>query len=145
MMAVFKYWRVILIATSTVLLAAFFGLWRYEALSHSKTKDELLRAEFTIKGHEENIKISEKVSHDYQDNIDRLNADIKRLRNRPAKCVTIAPSSIVHSEAGQRPKHGSENGIRSDWLYDFAIEAEEIRIERNSCKDFVNQVWESKD
>jgi len=138
----------IALAVCIAVLLLFFGLWRYESKSHSVTKDRLETAIQTISVHEKNTEISERASNEYQANIDRLNADIKRLRARPAKCITFTPSSGVYNEKGQRAGHGSEDGesvgIRSDWLYDYAIEAEKIRIERNGCKDFVNKVWDSR-
>lgn len=137
-----RFWREIAIAILVVSTAAFFGLWRYEALDHKTTKESLKTAQATIKQHLENIEIVERANNEYQSNIDRLNADVKRLRKRPAKCITITPE--LHSETGSGRGHGEENGISSGWLYDYAIEAEELRIERNACKDFVNDVWESQ-
>lgn len=139
-----KLWVLLAVGVLMVSTATGFGLWRYEVLNHSKTKDALSVATAVIKEHQENIIISERISNDYQTNINKLNADIKRLRNRPATCKCVTGTTTVHNGQGSGGKHGSENGIRSEWLIDYAIESEELRIERNSCKDFVNQVWESR-
>lgn len=125
-------------------LSASFGMWRYTALKLKQTKDALDSANATIEVHKNNTVLSERISHDYQSNIDQLNADIKRLRSQPAHCVTITTETAVHSEAGRGREHGEQDGISSGWLTEFSYECEQIRIERNSCKQFVNEVWESR-
>lgn len=139
-----KHWKYAVIVALFVSTASFFGLWRYSVLAHEQTKKDLVIAEQKITSHEKNIEIAERINNDYQANIDRLNADIRRLRNRPAKCITITTAPDIHPRQGQGGEHDRKNGISSGWLYDYAFEAEQIRIERNACKDFVNEVWESK-
>lgn len=134
----------IALAIVTISSVAFLGLWRNEVLDHKATKESLKAAQSTIKSHEENIKIAEETNNEYQADIDRLNADVKRLRAVPAKCVPVATAPGVHPEKGSGGGHAPENGISSGWLYEYAIEAENIRIERNACRNFVNQVWEAR-
>lgn len=116
-------------------------------MQHGITKDRLKSSLATNEEHRKNIAISERTNNEYQANIDRLSADVKRLRNRPAKCVPVTGTATVSVEEGHGrgydKKNGASSGIRSDWLYEYAIDAESIRIERNSCKDFVNQIWEA--
>lgn len=142
--ALIKYWREIAIIALFVAAGAFFGFWRYEVVNHKKTSVQLKTAQETINTHVANIQLVEETNNAYQNDIDRLNADVRRLRKRPARCVPITVAPDIHIEEGQGGEHGSKNGISSGWLYDYAIEAEELRIERNNCKDFVNKVWESQ-
>ncbi len=139
-----KFWKEIAIVMLTVFVGLFFGLWRYEVLAHNQTSQDLSVAEGTIEQHEKNILITERANNEYQNDIDKLNADVKRLRKRPVRCIPIAIPSDLHSGSGAGSGHGSEDGISSGWLYDYAIEAEKFRIERNNCKKFVNDVWESQ-
>lgn len=127
-------------------IACIALLWRVDNLSQkNKTLSASLKtANSTIEQHEENIKITERANNEYQTNIAKLNSDIKRLRQRPAKCVPIASTPDIHNQSRQGRGHDSKNGISSGWLYEYAIEAETYRLERNACKNFVNQVWENK-
>lgn len=132
---------------STVILCAlvalFFGLWRYEVLSHSKTSDALTAVKAGLSQCKDNIEISERVNNDYQNDINRLNADMRRLRSKPSKCVHISRPSSVHTGSGSGGQHGSQNGISSEWLFEYAATAEQLRLQRNACKDFVNKTWET--
>lgn len=143
-MTALKYWREIALLVVFIGAATFFGLWRYEVLDHKTTKDYLAIVQKANLQHEKNITITEEATNAYQADIDRLNADVKRLRLRPAKCISVAREASLHPEQGPGREYGSQNGVSSTFLYDFAIEAETLRIERNACKDFVNQVWEGR-
>ena len=121
----------------------FFGLWRFSQQELETTSQALEKAIAEIKQHVENTQTAEKVNNEYQADINKLNADIKRLRNIPSKCVFVAPTPSVHPKRGQRGGYVGQNGISSQWLYEYAEDAERIRIERNACKNFVNEVWES--
>ncbi len=138
--------RVLGVSTVVFFIAAclFFGLWRYEVLDHRQTLKRLTTASSAIAQHEQNIQISERTNHEYQTDIDRLNADIKRLRLQPAKCIPITKPTIVYPKRKPRREHAEQNGISSQWLYDYGREAEQLRIERNACKKFVNEVWEGR-
>lgn len=143
MIKLVTFGKEILIGLFFVLFITFYGFWRYEVLSHKTTKNELKLAGQTIQKHVENIELVERINNDYQGNIDRLNADIKRMRNTPPRCVTVTKPPSVHTKQGQGRGYAQENGISSQWLYDYAYEAEQLRIERNSCKDFINNIYKS--
>lgn len=148
-----KYGREIGLGVLFIAMTAFFGLWRYEVLDHSKTNKDLVQAQKdlktasdTIEAYDTNIDLTEGIENGYQAQIDGLNATVKRLRKRPAKCVpviAIAGAGQLYPEQGYGGKHAPQNGIGTEFLYDFAADAERYRIERNACKDFVNHVWES--
>lgn len=141
---IFKYWKEISFLAAALLLVVFFGLWRIEVIAHKNTKDKLTVARNTIINHENNTELVERLNNEYQNSLNQLNNDVKRLRQRPAKCVTVSPASGVHSGSGSGREYDSENGISTQWLGEYAIKAETYRIERNACKSFVNQVWDSR-
>lgn len=153
--------KILGISTGILFLTAavFFGLWRFEVVDHRKTsgvleatETALIAARGALKKHEEDIKLVERTNHEYETDNARLRADVKRLRATPARCVPVRiPSSPsgIHSEPRSGRGHGDQNGdggsgVNSSWLYDYAIEAEQLRIDRNACKKFVNDVWESR-
>lgn len=136
-----KYWKEVAILGAVAIAGIFYGLWRYELIRHSRTAEHLQTAQAVILAHESNVKKAEKVNHDYQNDINKLNANIRRLRALPDKCITITPPSDIHPQPGQGRGYAGENGISSRWLYEYAADAELLRIERNSCKDFVNGLY----
>lgn len=87
--------------------------------------------------------LSERVSNDYKNANVALRRERDRLRNNPA-CVVPEPSrpSSVSSSEGNQLSGG--NGIRVDWLYDFAGDAEQDRLTAIACVDFVTQLYESR-
>jgi hypothetical protein len=124
-------------------MVVFFGFWRYEVLNHSKTSDALELAKETIKQQKENIIITERASNDYQASIDNLNIELNRLRNRPAKCVPVTSTTSGNNEAATKAKLFNGNGLRTEWLYDYAGRAEETRLRLIGCQRFINSTWES--
>lgn len=120
-------------------------MWKVDSQSNKieRLTQHLAMANDTIKKHEENRRITENATNKYLGHIAILNDDIKRLRKKPVRCLTVTGPAIVRDGQRQGPKHDSSNGVRSDWLYDYSAKAERLRIERNACKDFVNDVWQS--
>lgn len=130
------------LGVSILMVCVFAGLWRYEVARHDLTKYKLTQSQGIIATHEQNTIRAERQNHEYQADINRLNADIKRLRSRPAKCKPATGSPAIHFEPGQGREYASHDGTGVDtgWLYNYAGEAERFRIERNACKSFVNDV-----
>lgn len=136
------------VAVSMIAAGVLYLLWSGEVKSHALTKKTLDTAQAAIKQYEENKKISERTNNAYQADLNRLRADVKRLRSRPARCVAIDGSTGIYHEPGSgreyAGKNGQGSGISSEWLYDYAEEAERHRIDKNACIDFVNALYEGQ-
>lgn len=91
--------------------------------------------------------ITEQVSNEYETSIATLNkrlADIKRVR--PASCIAIKPLSPARAISGPHAGTGTgvdagPHGIDSEWLYDFAAEAEQYRLRLIGLQAFVKRTW----
>lgn len=136
--------KLIAIGIIAVACIVFFGLWRMEVKDHKLTKVSLATAEATIQLHEQNIQTSERINREHQADIDRLNANVKRLRSKPARCIPVAFEAGLHVDGkqggGYAGKDGKGIGLSSEWLYGYAEEAERYRVERNICIDYANSV-----
>lgn len=87
--------------------------------------------------------LTHEVSNDLQNKLHRLNrhlADIKRLRDNPT-CMSITVPPGQRDAGADRGKLSGQDGIRAEWLYDYAAEAEQYRLQLIGCQDFVNKVW----
>lgn len=87
--------------------------------------------------------LTEKVSNDYKNANAALRRERDRLRNNPS-CVLPEPSSPSSVPSGAGNQLSGKNGIRVDWLYDFAGDAEQDRLTAIACVDFVNQLYQSR-
>jgi len=87
--------------------------------------------------------LTERVSNDYKNANVALRRERDRLRNNPA-CVVPKPSSPSSISASEGNQLSSGDGIRVDWLYDFAGDAEQDRLTAIACTDFVTQLYESR-
>lgn len=134
----------------TVAIIVFFGLWRLEVAETKNLKAEIAKmdeqieiATLEINQCSKDKALSERVSNDYQNANTALRRDLNRLRNNPA-CVLPEPSgsSGVHSGTGNQLS--GRNGIRTDWLYDFAGRAEQDRITGAACIEFMDQLYKSR-
>lgn len=134
----------------TLAALIFFGLWRIEAgrgeikdVKISRLDEQIEIAALEINQCVSDKALSERVSNDYQNANIALRRERDRLRNNPS-CVPTEPSgtSGIHSGAGGKLSGG--NGIRADWLYDFAGRAEQDRITGNACLQFMDQLYKSR-
>lgn len=85
--------------------------------------------------------ITEGVSHDYQTQLSALNdklAALKRVRANP-KCVPIADAPAGRDGAARTDKLSGPHGIRPDWLYDTAAEADKYRLQLIACQEFIKK------
>ena len=110
-------------------------------LKHLRIKKNIAEASLSIC---QNDKIlTQEVSNDLQGKIYNLNkqlAGIKRLRDNPA-CVSITVPPGQRDAGAGRGEPSGQDGIRAEWLYDYAAEAEQYRLQLIGCQDFVNKVW----
>lgn len=90
--------------------------------------------------------LTEKVETDYENKLSDLSdqlADIKRLR--PNKCVfPTAGQASQFNAAADNGKPAAENGLETDWLYDFAGTCEGFRLQIIGLQEFINRLYESR-
>lgn len=129
--------------------ALFFGsmawlVWDYRGTKakNADLRQTLKQVEETINLQNENILISERVSNDYQATINLLNDDIKRLRLNQARCHTVVSKASGVDGSSAKPELPEGNGVRSDWLYDFAGRCEAERLKVIGLQNFINRTWE---
>lgn len=132
-----------LIAGLSIAVVVLLGLWQLEVKDHKLTSKALTTAETALAKCDEGVELSEKTNAQHEDDIADLNARLKRLLAQPARCVpTRAPR--LPAEQGPRGEHAGQDGqsgLTTTWLYDYAAEAEKLRLERNACRQFVDDVW----
>lgn len=85
--------------------------------------------------------ITAEVSNDYQNQLSALNkrlADLKRMQH----CVPVfhPPGAAAgHDAAAGDGKLPGPDGVPSDVLYDFAADAEKVRLQLLACQSFVRK------
>lgn len=91
---------------------------------------------------DEEKRVTQEVSHEYQTNVADLRrqlAELKRVRAPAAACVPVAGAAGGRNAATGAGQPADPDGVRADWLYDFAAEAEEYRLRLMGCQSFVNK------
>ena len=85
--------------------------------------------------------INKEVSHDYQEQLSSLGGKLDTLKRVHAntRCVPIADTSAGRDGATQPGKLSGPHGIRSEWLYDTAAEADKYRLQLIACQDFIKK------
>lgn len=142
-------WATVKIISGIVLLAVLVsgGLYiRVLRADLAAVKLERDTAQATLKTCQDDQKLTEGISNDYQTKIRSLNrqlAGLKRLRDNPQCTPVASPASGRDAGAGAGQPSG-QNGIRADWLLDYAAEAEQYRLQLISCQQFIRQTWESR-
>lgn len=110
-------------------------------------KIENARAE-EVAACERDKNLTKEVSSDYQKQISALNsriADLKRVR--PSVCIPVAnPAARCDGTAviGGHAGANGQGGVTSDFLYDFAGEAETYRLRLIACQSFISKTWASR-
>lgn len=136
-----KYW----IAIPAVLVTAFiaFGLHRLDVARIEARNVKAMDAQKAqlIAECEKAQQITEGVSHDYQEQLYALSRELdtlKRVHSHP-ECVPIAKPSAGCNGTTSTGKPIEAHGLRTDWLYDFAAEAERYRIQLIACQNFIKK------
>jgi predicted nuclease with TOPRIM domain len=93
-----------------------------------------------IKTHEDNKAITEEVANDLQNDLNRLNVELNRLRKRPAKCVPVTRSAGRGDEPAAATELSDRDGLSDQWLYEYAGRAEQTRLTLIACQSFINRV-----
>ncbi len=60
------------------------------------------------------------------------------LSTRPPADVMVAPSDVSMLETMTKALDGAR-GLRSDWLYDYAGEVEQYRLQLIACQNFIKK------
>lgn len=105
-------------------------------------KDEL------IKQCEFDKQLTYGVEDAYQGKIADLNSQLSKLRSvrvQP-KCTPIpaARKAGEHSSASAGTELRGGNGLSTEWLYDYAGRAEQVRLQLIHCQKFIDDVWSSR-
>lgn len=135
-----------MIALAVLSLVCVLLLWRNDNLSNTITTltGQINAKNAIIATHEKNAKITEEVADAYQNDINKLNADLNRLRRQPANCIPIASSTGRGIESASRAELSDRNGITDQRLYEYAGRAEQTRLTLLACQNFINRVKNRK-
>jgi len=94
----------------------------------------------------EDKKITNEVSNEYQNQLSISNTELDHFKRmfREATCINIASPSSQPYDSTKEGKHGQPNGLRSDWLLDYAGEAEGYRLQVIGLQNFIKKTWKSR-
>lgn len=122
----------------------FFGLWRYSSLELETARTSLKTANMTISHYENNNTITEEVGNEYQNSLNTLDADARRLRNVPVRCYPVAGTTGGIDASAAKDKLSEGIGIRSEWIYDFAGRCEAERLKVIGLQNFINRIYDAR-
>ena len=92
--------------------------------------------------------LTKEVSDGYQKQVASLTARIADLKRvRPSSCIPVAnPAARCDGSASSGGHAGAngQSGVTSDFLYDFAGEAETYRLRLIACQSFISKTWASR-
>lgn len=92
--------------------------------------------------------LTKEVSDGYQKQVASLTARIADLKRvRPSACIPVAnPAARCDGTAviGGHAGANGQGGVTSDFLYDFAGEAETYRLRLIACQSFISKTWASR-
>lgn len=94
----------------------------------------------TIDACNKNNEITRKTSYAYQTELQNLNNKLANLKRvRPNKCVVLTANTATGLNAATATTvNGGQNGLSSDWLYDYSGEAERYRLQVIGLQSFIN-------
>jgi len=134
-----------LVGLILVALAAA-GLWFYiKALQEDRDtyKAERDAAQASLSQCVENQKISYEVSNEYQKALTSLNDKLAALKRvRGARCVVPSNPSSRSNAGAKQGLHAGEDGLSTDWLYDFSAECERYRLQVIGLQSYVRRTSE---
>lgn len=89
-------------------------------------------------------KLTEDVSHDYQNKLAALNKQLSTIKlHQPSRCVMpIAGKASSGTGGDSKGKYVGQDGVDSDALYDYATTCEHYRLQVISMQDFISKVWQ---
>lgn len=121
--------------------AASSALAKHEMTVNKELRAQIQQAQSTISQMDSDIKTGEKIANDYQSKITSLNRAAAARRVRSSACIVPsgAAASGDHGSASAGKPVG-QNGISTQFLDDYAAEAEKYRLQLIGCQDYVTQV-----
>lgn len=150
MIFLLRNWKHALTILAAVAAIILFGLWRLEVavVKGLKAENASLDEQIEIATLEINQCVSdkaltEKVSNDYQNAIASLRRERDRLRDNPA-CIPTEPTRPPAVSGDPTNKLSGGNGLRAEWLYDFAGRAEQDRLTGLACVEFIDKLYQSR-
>lgn len=90
--------------------------------------------EALVKQCNENQRITEEANANLQTKLSAIGKRLAASKRLPATCVTVNPVMAEHPTSGG--KYAGQNGLRSDWLREYAAECETYRTEVILLDDF---------
>ncbi len=142
-----KYWPQILGAALALGLILMIAHWRSEAAKVEGLENQITTLYAQLESERAKIKanqqLTREVSQNYEDAINKRNADLKRLQNRPARCVPVTATAGSGDAANGGSQPDTANGITDSKLYDFASDCETDRIKVVTLQNFISKVWDN--
>lgn len=84
-------------------------------------------------------KITEDVGREYETKISALNRRIAALRVQPSSCLPVTSTATGRNGSTTGTINAGAHGISSEFLIDYAGEAEKYRLQLISCQDFIQR------
>lgn len=113
----------------------------------SKYKQALIdQAVKLTTGCNDDKKLTEEASNEYQAQITDLNQQLARAKRvQPNHCVAVTPGSSRRPDVFTKNEQLShEDGVYSDDLLDFAADCEATGRQLDGLQSFVKNVWQSR-
>jgi len=87
---------------------------------------------------EARVKITEDVSHEYQNRLSDLDARLAAARRlHKTKCVSVASPTTGHNATASISGDAGRNAVNSESLIDYAGKAEKYQRQLESCQAFI--------
>ena len=142
MMFLLSNWKGILL---TLAVSWFLHSIHLMFVRHGYEKELKEQTSFLQDQCQNDKKITQEVSNEYQKSLNSLNSRYKSLRMQYGKCVAIsnsnAPTGHNASTSGQLP---IPYGIDPQTLLDYARDAEQVRIQLIGAQRFIELIASSR-
>lgn len=140
-----RYWKEIAAAlgASALSVALMWVMWGVSDAAHAAAFQKELASVTSIerKACAEAQAKAEEASHDYQVSVAALNDRLNRLKRVQSRCIALAGEGSSRPDAASRDEGLSGgNGIRTEWLYDFAGRCEQTARQLDSLQNFTRKV-----
>lgn len=133
-----------IIAIGAAILAIFSSGWWVESqLAENRLEKALSEQETALHAQcDADKKLTSEVSNGLQKKLSATNARLNELKRVYAAtaCVPIARAASGDNAAnGAKPV--GQDGVTTQALLDYGNDAEKIRLQLDSCQEFIRKVW----